>query len=482
MRGDTNGFLPVYGTLLPNPLGKVSRSTNLGDPDNRYTRRQSAAGWDVAHDFAPAISFRSNVKWNRYREDTPHGVYGGGGLLDADFDGVPDDYRTVTRYNFTYAERVRSFAADNRLEARLATGRLAHKLLLGVDYRNITNVARYGFFFNPAPIDLFDQVYAPVTDPATLYPTGFNDQRFKQTGLYAQDQIALGSLYVTLGGREDFVRIDDRSAADADTKDDKFTWRAGANYVFAGGIAPYLSYARSFEPVIGTDSTTGKAFRPSSGKQWEGGVKYDARGLPDDVKMFVTAAGFDIKQSNVVSTSPSITPVFGTQAGEVEVYGGELEFVARIRDRIAINGSYSYTHSKVTKDLSNPLDVGAALPTTPRHKASLFGTYTFQRGPVAGLGVGAGVRYTSRSAGSLPGPFNAIVYDGEAAPTLAALPRAGEAATLFDAILSYDTPRWRFAVNGSNIFDKRYVARCSGPAGCNFGAGRQVIGTVTAKF
>ena len=67
------------------------------------------------------------------------------------------------------------------------------------------------------------------------------------------------------------------------------------------------------------------------------------------------------------------------------------------------------------------------------------------------------------------GPFNPVVYDGEAA-------------TLFDAILSYDTPRWRLAVNGSNILDKRYVARCSGLAGCNFGAGRQVIATATAKF
>jgi iron complex outermembrane recepter protein len=34
----------------------------------------------------------------------------------------------------------------------------------------------------------------------------------------------------------------------------------------------------------------------------------------------------------------------------------------------------------------------------------------------------------------------------------------------------------------SNIFDKVYVARCAGPASCFYGAGRQVIGTVTKKF
>ncbi len=469
MRGDTNGFLPVQGTLLPNPVGTVARSTNLGDPDNRYTRWQSSAGWDARHDVSLTVSLRSNVKWNRYREETPRGVYGGGGLVNTTDPTLPGYFRTVARYNFTYQEVVRSFTADHRLQADAATGTVTHKLLVGVDYRNVTNRAAFDFRFDPAPIDLFAPAYTPITDPATLYQTPFNNQRLKQTGVYAQDQIAIGNLYITLGGRHDWVRIDDRGAANADAKQDKFTWRAGANYVFDSGIAPYVSYARSFEPVIGTDSVTGRAFRPTSGEQWEGGVKYDARGLPSDVKMFVTAAAFDIRQTNVVATAPSITPVFGTQAGEVEVYGGELELVARIRDQLSINASYTYTHSEVTKDLSNPLDVGDPLPVTPKHKASVFANYALQRGPLAGLGFGGGVRHHSRSAGSLRGPFNPTVY-------------YGDAATLFDAIVSYDTPRWRLAVNGSNIFDRKYVARCAGPAGCNFGAARQIIATATAKF
>ena len=100
---------------------------------------------------------------------------------------------------------------------------------------------------------------------------------------------------------------------------------------------------------------------------------------------------------------------------------------------------------------------------------SLFVDYTVQQGSLAGLGMGFGGRYTSKSAGSLPGPFNPVVY-------------FGEASTLFDAIVHYDLPGWRLAINGSNIFDKTYVARCSGPAGCTYGAGRQIIGTVTKRF
>ena len=128
---------------------------------------------------------------------------------------------------------------------------------------------------------------------------------------------------------------------------------------------------------------------------------------------------FDIKQTNIVSTTPSVSPVFGTQSGEVEVYGGELEFVARIRNQLSFNGSYSYNHSKVLRS-NVAAEVGAPLPVTPKHKASLFVDYTFQKGAIGGLGFGFGARYTSGSAGSLPGPFNPVVYYGQAATLSAA--------------------------------------------------------------
>lgn len=474
VRGDTNGFLPVFGTLLDNPNGRVRRDINLGEPSlNVFRRSQYGIGYDLTHDLSDAVTFHSNLKFSRYREDTPNQVYGGGGLLDADFDGTPDDFRTVSRFNFTYREKVRSFAADNRIDATLDTGALQHKILLGLDYRNVFNLAEFGF--GPAPsIDLYNPVYVPERVVVPAYNTSFgfpvapfNHQRLRQTGVYAQDQLQIGNFYLTLGGRYDWVNIRNLQTDDT-TKQDDFTYRIGANYIFENGIAPYIGYATSFEPVLGVDTVTGEDFRPSSGRQIEGGIKFDGRNLPPDIRVFATAALFQIKQTNVVSTTASVVPVGGTQTGEVEVWGGEIEFVARIRDQISLNGSYSYNESEVIES-SVPVEIGSPLPTTPKHKLSFFANYSFQRGTLAGLGVGFGGRYTSRSAGSLPGPFNPVVY-------------FGESATLFDAIVSYDTPEWRFAVNGSNIFDKRYVARCASASGCTFGAGRQIVGTMTKKF
>ena len=120
--GDTNGFLPVYGTLLPNPLGEIDPSTNLGDPNNRFERDQWAIGYDFSHKFTENVSFFSNTKLSDYEEDTPTGIYGGGGLVDSDFDGTPDDYRTVQQYNFSYKESVESLTTDNRFDIKLDRG------------------------------------------------------------------------------------------------------------------------------------------------------------------------------------------------------------------------------------------------------------------------------------------------------------------------------------------------------------------------
>jgi len=160
--------------------------------------------------------------------------------------------------------------------------------------------------------------------------------------------------------------------------------------------------------------------------------------------------------------------VFGTQIGEVEVQGFELELVSRINKQLAINASYGLTDSEVTKS-ATAVEVGLELPVTPKHKASMFVDYSFLDGSLKGFGLGAGVRYTSESQGALLGAFTPVVY-------------TGEASTLVDAVIRYDLDDWRFSINGSNVFGKEYVARCAGPAGCTYGAGRQVIATVVRRF
>jgi iron complex outermembrane receptor protein len=297
--GDTNGFLPVYGTLLPNPIGRVSPSVNLGDPANLYYRNQYSVGWDFAHGFSDAVTFHSNLKWGRYHERSPTEVYGGGGLTNITMPALPSYYRTVQQFNFSYAEDVDTFATDNRFDLRFDSGAVKHKMIAGVDYRKVDNIADFGFVFANT-IDLFNPVYMPQGNLTPGYPSHFNNENLKQTGLYAQDQMELISdLYFILGGRYDKVKVENNLANPiTNTDQHKFTYRAGLNYVTPSGVAPYASFATSFEPVLGNDSVTLAPFKPSAGHQIEAGVKFDARGLGEGVKLFATAAAFKINQTN----------------------------------------------------------------------------------------------------------------------------------------------------------------------------------------
>lgn len=456
VEGDTNGFLPAAGVLFDNPVGKVSRRVNLGEPDyNFYRRRQWAAGYELTHRFSSALRFTQNVRWTDYSEYQQI-IYAS--AIDA-------DNRTVYRSNFPFADDTQQFTADNRFDGTFSTGDIEHRFLVGFDYRNYREQSAFAFA-GATSIDLFNPVYssAPIAVPAF---TPFTDVRLKQYGIYAQDQIRFGNFILTLSGRQDWTKVDSyRTTPTTKTSQDKFTWRAGASYITEAGIAPYVSYSTSFLTNVGS-TFAGERFKPSEGKQWEAGIKYDARNLGDDVKLFATAAVFHIKQDNPLLTDPA-NVFFDIQTGRVVSKGVEVEVIGRFHQKLSVNASYSLTDAKITRSEFAP-EIGARLEATPRHKVSLFVDYTQDKGALAGFGGGAGVRYLSSSPGVIPSIVGGELY-------------TSPAVTLFDATLHYDLPGWRLAINGSNLFDKRYAGRCNGPTGCFFGQARQIIGTVTKTF
>jgi len=266
-------------------------------------------------------------------------------------------------------------------------------------------------------------------------------------------------LRLTLSAREDWLET---NTSGTRVSNSAFTYRAGLNYVFNSGLAPYVSYATSFLPNTGADFN-GTPFVPSTGSQIEGGVKFEPKFVPHDVKIFTTAAVYDLTEQHVLTNDPNPAHAFFyVQTGEVEVKGVELEAVARIRERLTLNGDYTYTDSEVTK--SNGPDLGKQLPTVPRNKASLLVDYTEQTGPLAGLGGGVGLRYIGQLYGD---PANTI---------------PSKAVTLVDAIVHFDFRKWRVSVNASNLFDKIYIQHCDSDVACFYAERRTVFLTVGRKF
>ena len=139
-------------------------------------------------------------------------------------------------------------------------------------------------------IDLFNPVYGAVVPAGPLFT--YFDQTQEQTGIYVQDQIRTGGFVLSLAGRQDWLDAENH-LTNSSVSNDKFTGRIGLNYVFDNGIAPYVAYATSFQPVGGADFN-GNVFVPSEGEQIEAGVKYDGRSLAEGIDVFASFAVYQI--------------------------------------------------------------------------------------------------------------------------------------------------------------------------------------------
>lgn len=467
-------FVPAVGTVLSNPNGQISRSLNPGEPGfDRHSREQFGIGYLFEHRLDDNLTVRQNLRYTGIKDE----------LLNVFSYGLGADNRTLGRYSFFNNESLTQLTNDNQIEAKFAIGAVKHTALVGFDYQNIKYTELYGNNFGVSGLDAFNPVYGG----SVALPTagGSDDARISQAGLYAQDQMALGNWRFMISGRQDWASSHDYDAINnirTDQSDSAFTWRTGLVYLFDNGIAPYASYATSFQPQIGT-AYGGTAFKPTTGEQYEVGIKYQPVGF----NSFMTAALFDLTQRNVLTAdnTPGHTG-FSTQTGAIRSRGLELEWHARLNRNLDVVAAYTYLDNLVIASNDAPSAFTYAVGThpvgIPRNTASLWAKYTFQDGPAAGLGVGAGVRYVGSSYGTFTNVWTGVAGYETAASLLPDY-------TLLDASLTYDFSRkyadlkgFSLAVNARNLLDKTYVSYCQGVGLCQYGMGRTVLGTLSYRW
>lgn len=457
---ENRGFqqhVPGQGSLVPNPNGRIPFSRYVLEPSHdRYQHEQAMAGYAFEHRFNEVFQFRQNLRYTSIENN----------LNALRTEGLLADLRTDRRSTNYVLARSRSFGVDNQLQADFATGPLRHKLLVGVDYLNIDSHSDYRSDLGALTptLDIFAPAYgAPVPPVSALTRFVLNDYTQRQTGVYVQDQIKWDRFSVFLTGRHDRATQEVNNRLTGTTSkqaDDAFTGRVAANYLFDFGLAPYLSYSTSFLPTSGA-TFVGTPFKPTTGEATEFGVKYQPVGM----NLLLTAAAFDITQQNVLTADP-VNAFFQVQTGEVNVRGFELEARGNVTREVQIIGGYSYLDPKVTK--SNDGNVGNRPINVALDQASLWAMYTFYTGPVAGLGLGAGVRYVGESFGDAANTIHIPSF------------------TLYDAVISYDfsylRPDWKgwhFQVNATNLADTYYVPACvTSIVYCSIGARRAILGTL----
>ncbi|RBJ83792.1 TonB-dependent siderophore receptor [Pseudomonas sp. MWU12-2534b] len=462
--GATSQFMPIQGTKIKSPLGKVSHHKNLGDPDYEfYDRTYYALGYAFEHRFNDVWQFRQNLRYTKSELSFQQLTVGSYAYAPADAAG--NISRTSTNVN----EDIGQFAIDNNFQANFATGDIDHTLLIGLDHQR-TSTSYLSIYGDGGKTNIFNPVYGqPIVRPARAGAYYDYDQKTIQTGLYVQDQMALNQWRLTLGGREDWVHqgttyLNKKDVTNTD-RSKNFSGNAALSYVFDSGVVPYISYAESFQPASNASVSPTESYKPTEGKQWELGIKYQ----PPGSNTLLSAAVYDLTQKNVLVTSigaggESIT----NQSGEVKVKGLELEAVSDVTENLKVIAAYTLAKSEVQKGIHK----GNRLQLMPNQQASLWTDYTWHSGVLDGFGIGAGARYTGNTYGD-----QANTWLGKA-----------DAYTVFDAAVHYDLGRLdnslkgaSLKLNASNLFDKDYLSTCDGSY-CYFGDQRSVVASATYQW
>lgn len=454
-RQETRGinFLPYEGTVTNARFGKIPTSFFAGDPSvDKFTREQEMLGYQFERNLTDDLTFRQNARFAHV--DVTYRGYVGNNWADI-------NTASLGRYNWYAKNTANQANLDNQLEYRFNTGAVRHTMLFGVDLKGYQIDDYQAFNFGTVPsINVFNPAYG-FDIPLTGAPFRNFQITQKQAGTYLQDQMKLGNFTLVLSGRNDWVETTqagrDTGATLASRDDSRFSGRAGLIYNFDNGIAPYVSYATSYNPIIGLNAQN-QLFLPETGQQAEIGVKVAPRGFDG----YFTASVFDLKRQNVATTDPVVTTL-QNQTGEVTSRGIELEAVANATRELKLIGSFTAYHLFNSRDL-DPSLVGKTPTNTPELLVSGWADYTFKDGPLAGFGFGGGVRYVGSSW-------------ADTANTLEV-----PAVVLGDLALHYEWQNWRTALNVVNLTDKIYVASCAAASSCFYGDRRRVTASVSYKW
>ena len=442
----------LYGEFLKNSAAEdpyyVNRPgrelTNVKMGDYSYSgikQEQSSLGYRFESRLNDNWTVRQNLRYSKLELHRR--------VVWANDAGADPD--TVSRIARTWDDPMSQTALDTSVEGKFRTESTEHTVLLGVDWNKQKGKAHQ--FIGTAPdLNLSFPVYG-IAIPTPDQPLNDYTQTTQQIGIYAQDQIKIDNHWiVTLGGRQDHVRqtTDDRlNAAYTQQKDSAFSGRAAVSYLFDNGLAPYLSYAESFLPTAGLDAQS-NPFKPSRGKQVELGLKYQ----PVASKMLLTAALFDLRKSNIVSYNPVTNE--GRQIARQRSRGIELEAKGELIPGLNATASYTYLDPKIVNS-ADPDEIGKRPVAIPKQTAAVWLDYTMGNG----VGFGGGVRYQ----GGIP------IDEHNTAFT--------RGVTLADAAVHYERGPWRFALNVSNLFNKKYIAGCY-QASCYRGTER--LATLSARY
>jgi iron complex outermembrane receptor protein len=423
-------LVPDAGVGIPNARITVNEVPDA--PRNRFIYPKWAFNNTKQASGFLTINHRFNDRWK---------LTAIGSVQDTKVDGFSVGVPTAIAANGDWSRSLsavnsgeKDYTAQLNLNGNFKTGGIQHQLLVGSDFTRIVT-ENNSFKFTSADgivgtaydkINIYDQATFDVrNDIPSIADTARTTTPQNRFGIYVQDLISLTSKFKVLAGVRwshqkafqttifNYERQEERRGTAQDKSDNAFSPKVALIYQPVQTSSIYASYTNNFTINSGTD-IFGDNLKPSIINQYELGVKNELL----NGRLSANVSVYRIQNSNFAQTAlvdqngnPNTNSNIKQLTGETTSDGLEVDFNGTLSRNFYFIAGYGYNYMRYT-NTTGALGTqvkGERLINNPAHTANGSIFYTFDKGAVKGLKLGAAAFYTGQRMG---GNNNVVGLDG----------------------------------------------------------------------
>ncbi|WP_413791761.1 MULTISPECIES: TonB-dependent siderophore receptor [unclassified Pseudomonas] len=464
------GGLPRYrdGSDL-----KLSRSTCLDPSWNTWRSQRTTVFSDLKHQLNDDWAVKVAGVYTKNTQDIKYAFASGSvapGTATTNLLGSMYDYDQV------------DYGLDAYLDGKFDALGQQHELIVGFNASRSDKDDFFSVAFLPQKQNVFEpDRHIPEPDDSYFIENSTRGGPVKtvtqQQGMYSTLRLKLADpLTFVVGSRVSWYRSKTDSQFLTGGSEHAKSTETGQVTPFAAvlldlneHLTAYASYSDIFTPQGNYRSESGSALKPLVGESYELGIKgewFEGR-LNSAFNLFRTLQK-DQAQTDYTSSCASSDGYCYENAGKVRAQGFEAESSGEVIERLQLLAGYTYTQTKTLDDIDTSLNGGSFNSYVPRHVLRLWGDYALG-GAFERFSVGAGVNAQSDNFRVSPATGEKITQAGYA---------------VWNGRVGYridDT--WSVALNGNNLFDKRYYTTIGTEGfGNYYGEPRNFTMTVKAHF
>lgn len=465
------GGLPRYadGSDL-----KLKRSTCLNTAWNQQRSQRTTFFGDMKHTFNDDWALKVAGVYSKNTQDMEYAFPSGSVPVGSTQSSTP---MIGSIYDYDQTD----YGFDAYVDGKFDAFGQQHELIVGANASHSRKDDFYAVALLPDRQDVLNPNHHLAQPDESYYLANASrggpvDMRVKQYGAYSTVRLKLADpLTFVLGSRVSWYKSENESVSyyrgegtplsSKSRESGQVTPFAGILFDLNDNLTTYASYTDIFTPQGNYKTITGATLKPLIGQSYELGIKgewFDGR-LNSAFNLFRTV------QKDAAQDDPACPDSSCSQnSGKVRAQGFEAEVSGEVIDRLQLLAGYTYTQTKVLEDADATQDGLSYNSYVPRHLLRVWADYALS-GPLERVTVGAGVNAQSRNYRVSPISGNDISQSGYA---------------IWNGRIGYridDT--WSVALNGNNLFDKRYYATVGTEGFGNFyGEPRNLVMSLKADF